>query len=107
MSVTVVDVPDPQDLSGYNVLQVDCDAPTNDDAVLEIDDWADNHGFIRTNEYWLRQVIKNGRRFFRGICYRITHDEWTAIDDDAKRVAEIVKSIQARSEANDDEAGSD
>jgi len=98
---------EPTDLDRCNVVQVDSDAPTNAGAVIEIEEWAGStqKGFVRTNEYWLRQIIRNGKRLFRGICYKLTDDERLAIDQDGKRVAEIVRSIQSKRETSNEEKG--
>lgn len=56
-----------------NTVEVDSDAKDNLDAMREIDDWAFNNNFSRTNEYHLRVVIReDGTRVFRGVCYRLT-----------------------------------
>src|SRR5437764_13853143 len=49
----------------------DSDAPTNDQAIREIDAEAARHGLVRTREYWLQRLpLPDGRLVFRGICYR-------------------------------------
>ena len=66
---------DPADWENVNVVQIDSDAHDNKEAIIDIENWAGEHGFARTNEYWLRQILKNrGRRVFRGICYRLTEE---------------------------------
>lgn len=67
---------DPPDFAHANVVQIDSDASENIDAIHEIDDWAARHGFARVSEYWLRRIVtRDGRRVFRGICYRLTDEE--------------------------------
>ncbi|MEE9293543.1 MAG: hypothetical protein V3W34_01060 [Phycisphaerae bacterium] len=100
--MTIMDV-DPQVTSDVNIVQVDSDAPDNRDAILEIEQWASEKGFVRTNEYWLRQIVKNGRRLFRGICYRISNEEQTAMREDAKKIEETVQSMQPKQVSVDDE----
>lgn len=69
---------DPVKLEGTNTVQVDSDAVDNRAALLEIEDWAAQHGFVRTNEYSLRQLLKDGKRMFRGTCYRVSPEELKA-----------------------------
>ena len=66
---------DPSDYAKASTIQVDSDAPDNRSAIREIEDWAAERGFLRTNEYYLRQAIRDGKRIFRGICYRYTEEE--------------------------------
>jgi len=66
---------DPSDYQNANTVQVDSDAADNARAINEIGDWAAEHGFVRTNEYWLRQVPRDGKPIFRGICYRFSEEE--------------------------------
>ena len=66
---------DPTEYQNANTVQVDSDAADNARAINEIDDWATEHGFVRTNEYWLRKAIRGGKRIFRGICYRFSDEE--------------------------------
>ena len=62
--------------SEIDVVQVDSDARDNAAAVLDIERWAGEHGFARVNEYWLRPIHKgDGRRVWRGACYRLTEEE--------------------------------
>ena len=49
----------------------DSDAPTNTDAIREIDAEAAKHGLVRTREYWLQTFsLPDGRIVRRGFCYR-------------------------------------
>jgi hypothetical protein len=81
---------DPQDWQGVNTVQIDSDAIDNALAIREIDEWASEHGFARTNEYWLRQVIltRDGRRVFRGICYRLTQEIRESTEATLQKIAE-------------------
>lgn len=66
---------DPPDWGKFNVVLVDSDARDNKQALVEIDDWAYEHGFARTTEAWLQRIRKkDGTRVFRGICYRLTEE---------------------------------
>lgn len=83
---------DPEDWNRFNVVQLDSDAPDNMVAVREIEDWAAEHGFARTDEYWLRRALKpDGRRIFRGICFRLVPDELAAAEAESKEVEETSK----------------
>lgn len=67
---------DPSNWENANVVQIDSDAADNQQAVDEIEDWAADHRFARVNEYWLRPIVRqDGRRVFRGVCYRLTQEE--------------------------------
>ena len=66
---------DPPEWEKFNVVQIDSDAPDNTRAIIEMEDWASEHGFARTNEYWLRKVRTGDRTVFRGICFRLTEEE--------------------------------
>jgi predicted polyphosphate/ATP-dependent NAD kinase len=49
----------------------DSDAPTNSEAIREIDAEAARHGLVRTREYWLQTFsLPDGRVVRRGFCYR-------------------------------------
>jgi len=72
--MTIVAV-DPKDWAAANVVQVDSDAKDNPHAIDEIEEWAAKNGFARVNENWLRQILRNGHRVFRGVCYRLTEQE--------------------------------
>ncbi len=49
----------------------DSDAPTNAEAIREIDAEAARHGLVRTREFWLQTFsMPDGRIVRRGFCYR-------------------------------------
>ena len=49
----------------------DSDAPSNADAIREIDAEAAKFGLVRTREYWLQTFsLPDGRVVRRGFCYR-------------------------------------
>ncbi len=79
---------DPENWESANVVQVDSDARDNRQALLEVEAWAAEHGFVRTDEYWLRQIIRNDHWHFRGICYRLNEDERAAQKAHARRIDE-------------------
>lgn len=66
---------DPAEWREANIVQLDSDAASNDVAIEEIEAWAAENGFARINETWLRQILRGGRRVFRGVCYRLTDEE--------------------------------
>ena len=85
---------DPADWNHANTIRVDSDAPDNLAAAREIEAWAHERGFIRTNEYWLRQAITEGNhRVFRAICYRVTADEMLMIEEVNRRVEERMRHL--------------
>ena len=59
------------DLDHAELAWFESDAPTNNEAIREIDAEAARHGLVRTREHWLqRHSGPDGRIVFRGICYR-------------------------------------
>ena len=59
------------DLDQVDQAWFDSDAPTNAEAVREIDAEAAKHGLVRTREYWLQTFsLPDGRIVRRGFCYR-------------------------------------
>jgi hypothetical protein len=81
---------DPEGFEKANVVQLDSDAPDNDQAMLEMEAWAVENGFARTNEYWLRKIITaDNKRVYRGICYRLTREE---ADSGEAAVREMVEA---------------
>lgn len=49
----------------------DSDAPTNEQAIREIDEEAARHGLVRTREYYLQTFLApDGRIVRRGFCFR-------------------------------------
>jgi hypothetical protein len=59
------------DLDHADMAWFESDAPTNSEAIREIDAEAARHGLARTREYWLlRFSLPDGRLVFRGFCYR-------------------------------------
>jgi hypothetical protein len=85
---------DPERWEDVNVVQLDSDAPDNDKAILDIESWAADKGFARTNEYWLRPIwLGNGRRVLRGICYRLTREEIGSAETACRNSAEAVADL--------------
>lgn len=63
--------PNISDLDLADQAWFDSDAPTNDQAIREIDAEAARHGLVRTREYWLQTFsLPDGRVVRRGFCYR-------------------------------------
>jgi hypothetical protein len=72
---------DPAHGRSASTVQVDSDAADNLEAKKEIDLWVRDNGFARTTEYWLRQAITDeGKRVFRGVCFRVGPEERRAAD---------------------------
>src|SRR5437870_8906848 len=53
----------------------DSDAPSNSQAIREIDEEASRHGLVRTREFWLQMLQYDGRIVFRGFCYRLAPED--------------------------------
>jgi hypothetical protein len=68
--------------------------------MFEIEDWAAEHGFLRTSEYYLRRVRRrDGKRVFRGFCYRMTPEERENAEQDDRVLAQTVNRQPLTSEA--------
>jgi transposase-like protein len=83
----------PANWEEVGLVQIDSDAPSNAAAVVEIEDWAAEHGMVRTNEYWLRQLNRGNQRLFRGICYRVTEEERASRLERLRRIEERVDAM--------------
>ena len=72
----------------------DSDAPTNTEAIREIDAEAAKHGLVRAREYWL-QTFKtpDGKVVRRGFCYR--PEPWGMAEGIAARRGTEVKGQTA------------
>lgn len=71
---------DPPDYDHASTVQVDSDVGNAWLALDEIEGWAAEKGFVRTSEYQPRQVLVDGQRRFRAICYRISDEERAAME---------------------------
>ncbi len=85
---------DPEDWQKANSVLVDSDARDDVKALLEIQDWAYDHGFACVPTTWLQPVLlADGRRAFRGFCYRLTPEVKAAnqklIEDIAETAARL------------------
>src|SRR5437016_1447328 len=90
---------DPVNWNAVNAVQVDSDDADNVQAMFEIEDWAAEHGFVRTSEYYLRRVRRrDGKRVFRGFCYRMTAEELESAEQEASARAEAVNRQPVTSE---------
>lgn len=65
---------------------VESDASTNAEAMRQIEDWAAENGFARTNEYWLRPIRREGRTLFQAVCYRLTEEHRAAGAEQIERI---------------------
>lgn len=94
---------DPDDFANASTVQVESDAGNHWLALSEIEEWAAAHGFVRTSEYHPRPVLVEGRRRFRGICFRLTEEDRAAVEqahrqmiergDDLRRVARAPEAV--------------
>ncbi len=85
---------DPEKWQEVNAVQVDSDAVDNAKAVREIEDWAAQHGFARTTEYWLRRIHRQGGApVFRGMCYRLTQEEHSSANVEIHAIDRMVSEL--------------
>lgn len=90
---------DPPKFGNVSTVQVESDAGNPWLAIDEIETWAAENGFVRTSEYHPRQVLVDGRRRFRGICYRISEEERSAVEDAHRRMIERGDALMNRATA--------
>lgn len=102
MAITRIDPPDYREAS---TVQIDSDASDSWVALDEVEDWAQAHGFVRTSEYQPRPILVGGRRQFRAICFRLSQEERSAIDQAQIQMTERGKHLRGlvRSTAGDAE----
>ena len=71
---------DPPEFKNASTVQVDSTADDPWQAIDEIEEWAAAQGLVRTSEFHPRQVLIEGKRRFRAICYRISEEERAALE---------------------------
>ena len=71
---------EPEIGEGVNVVQVDSDAKSPQEAMREIESWAHAHGFVRTSEHTVRPLLSGETVLYRGICFRPTEEERLAAE---------------------------
>ena len=77
----------PEETSDASLVMVSSDAPDNASAIRDIDKWARDNGFVRSNEYHLgRRQMANGRMLFFSPCYRLDEDYRRAADTDLAQI---------------------
>jgi hypothetical protein len=87
---------DPYDFESANTVQIDSDAKDNSTAMREIEDWAAEHGYRRTSEFWLRRInTPEHGLLFRGICYRVTEDERATLRAESDEVQARIDRMPA------------
>ena len=78
---------EPADIEHAPVIVASSDAPDNDSAIRDIDEWARDHGFVRRHEYHLGVRLTPARKFFRySACYRLTAEDLSAANADVDRI---------------------
>ena len=71
-----VNVVRPKEWQDAEMLEVESDARDNYAAIVEIEDWAQDHGMTRTNEHWLQTIQHEDGRVGRiSIVYRPSQKE--------------------------------
>jgi hypothetical protein len=82
---------EPPDFEHEQEVSVYSDADTNMRALIEIGDWAADHGLVRSQEYALPTVQTDGKRLFKGLCYRMTAEDYRR----ARAIIDEVKAARA------------
>lgn len=85
---------DPSEYSNASTVQVDSDAGNAWLAIEEIENWAAEHQFVRTSEFHPRQVLVDGHRQFRSICYRISPEERAAMELSQRQMVERGEALR-------------
>ncbi len=96
---------EPELFENEATVQVDSDAREMSEAIEEVEDWAWEHGFIRTHERNLRPVLVDGKLRFRGICYRISKEEEAAMDLAQRQMIERAERMRGLITAEDRKIG--
>lgn len=79
----------PEETDDAPVVMVSSDASDNISAIHEIDQWARDHGFVRSSEYHLgRRQTAEGKMLFASPCYRLDESFKRAADTDLARIRE-------------------
>jgi len=87
MSILLTD-PTPEALASANSVLVYSDAPTNIQAIKEIDAWAWGNGFRRTLESRLLVVRRDDLgRCYKGVCFRWSDEDRRAAEEDIESYA--------------------
>jgi hypothetical protein len=81
MSIIAPDV-DLAELGDERGVMIWSDAPSNDEAIIEIEEWCVEHDLLRTREVWLRAKLVNGDRWRGAMCYRPSPGIQEAMDAD-------------------------
>ena len=79
----------PEEIGAVPVLLVCSDAANNHQAILEIDEYARAHGYVRSHETTLNiKQDTEGRRFYYTACYLWDKDAVRAAESDLARIRE-------------------
>ena len=77
----------PAETSNVDLVMVSSDAPDNASAIRDIDKWARDNGFVRSNEYHLgRRQTAEGKMLFFSPCYRLDETFQRAAETDLARI---------------------
>lgn len=77
----------PEETNDAPIVMVSSDASDNISAIREIDQWARDHGFVRSNEYHLgRRQTAAGQMLFFCSCYRLDESYKRAADTDLAQI---------------------
>ncbi len=77
----------PEETSDASLVMVSSDAPDNASAIRDIDQWARDNGFVRSNEYHLgRRQTADGKMLFFSPCYRLDENFRRAAETDLARI---------------------
>ncbi len=77
----------PEETSNIDLVMVSSDATDNVSAIRDIDKWARDNGFVRSNEYHLgRRQTADGKMLFFSPCYRLDESFRRAAETDLARI---------------------
>ncbi len=77
----------PEQTNDAALVMVSSDALDNVSAIRDIDQWARDNGFVRSNEYHLgRRQTADGKMLFFSACYRLDENFRRAAETDLERI---------------------
>ena len=86
---------DPNQYTTASSVQIDSDAADPWLAIEEMENWAADNGFVRSSEYHPRQVLIDGWRRYRSVCYRISPEERAALELSQRQMTERGEALKS------------
>jgi hypothetical protein len=104
MAIVSIDPPVRRALKAGLPVLVDSNAPTNADAIIEVERWCGGNGLVRARENWLRRVQRaDGTPVWRAVCYRAEPDQTKRTLERMKRRANTMPETASSVELSKEE----